>query len=173
MATISTPALRRLQTLYAQFERRSLDGDTSREARLAWATERLGKPVASFSALTNADGKFLIDALQLSMNIAETAPSKRQYKSTRDRQKEGTEGRRDQIHPDTTLLAGDERVFQLIQQEMTALGWNKERLLAFLRSPSGPNHGRDTIRTLGDANRIHFALKLMSRRKSTHGAAAV
>jgi hypothetical protein len=170
MSTISTPALRRLQTLYAQFERRSLDGDNSREARLAWATERLGKPVASFSALTSADGKFLIDALQLSMNIGET--SKRQRKSTRDRQKEGTEGRRDQLHPDTTLLDGSERVLRLIQQEMSALGWNKERLLAFLRSPSGPNQHRDTILTLGDANRIHFALKRMSRRKSPQEAAA-
>jgi hypothetical protein len=168
--TISAPALRRLQALFAQFARRSFDITSKREDRLFWAAQTLGHEVTSFSELSAADGKKLIDDLQAWMGIAETAPPRRQRKSMRERQKVGTEGRRDQIHPDVTMLEGTEDVLGHIQREMTALSMDEERLRAFLRSPFGPNNGRDTIRTLGDANRVHFALKRMARRSAVRAA---
>jgi hypothetical protein len=168
---ISRPALKRLQTLYSQFERRSIDVGTTaaelRRDRLAWAAQCCQREVKSFNELTSAEGKLLIDALQGTFGQAQTVTSRRQRTSKRDAQKQGTEGRRDQIHPDTTMLDGSEPVFDFIRRELTTLGWDQQRLGAFLRSPHGPNDGRDTIRTLGDANRIHFALKRMAVRTVT------
>ncbi len=166
MSRISSAALTRLQTLYHQFEHRSFDVTSSREDRLAWAAETLGHEVTSFSALTIADGKHLIDALQLSMGLSETTPSQRRPASFRQAQKQGTEGRRDQVHAETTLLDGSEAIFTLILTEMKKLGWDDSRLKAFLRSRTGPNQGRETIRTLADANRVHWALKRLAARST-------
>jgi hypothetical protein len=175
-STISKPALRRLQTLYSQFERRSISTASSpselRKDRLAWATQCAGRAVDSFSNLTAAEGKLLTDNLQHTFGLAQSAPPRRQRMSTRDAQKAGTEGRRDQLHPETTMLDGSEDVFRLIQREMSALGWDQPRLQAFLRSPRGPNRGRDTIRTLGDANRVHYALKRMAQRAASRAGVA-
>ena len=172
MSRISTSALKRLQTLYHQFERRSFDLSSSREDRLAWAAQCLGKSVTSFSTLSADDGKYLIDSLQLSMRINETAPPRRRRMSQHAAQKAGTEGRRDQIHSETTMLAGDEEILTKIMRELSSLGWTEERFKAWLRSSSSPNKGRDTIRTLGDANKIHWALKRMAERNTQRGVAA-
>ena len=171
MKTISRPQLTRLQTLYSQAAR-SLSLDNSRDDRMAWAGEVLDTPVTSFSKLSVGDAKTLIDALQATLGIAETSPARRGYTSTREREKQGTEGRRDQLHAETTMLAGDEEVLQLVRAEMTALGWNEDRLRAFLRSGRGPLGGRDAIRTLGDANSVHWALKRMREREQRRKVAA-
>jgi hypothetical protein len=159
-AAITPAQLRRLQTLYSQCVSK-LDLDRSRESRMAWASQELKKPIASFSELSSADAKRLLDSLQLSMGIPQTSPPRRQRVNKKTAQKYGTEGRHDQIHAETTMLDGTEEVFRKIQVEMSALGWDEGRLKAFLRSASGPNDGRDTIRTLADANHVHWALKRM------------
>ncbi|HEY4358233.1 MAG TPA: hypothetical protein VGN16_20980 [Acidobacteriaceae bacterium] len=165
MPKISSAARTRLQILYGQEAARSLDLENSRASRLSWASQNVGRKIASFSDLTSAEGKTLIDTLQHALGIAQTvAPQFRSYTSKRDAQKAGTEGRRDQLHPDTTMLAGNEDVLQLIRAELTTLGWDEAKLKMFLRSKHGPNQGRDTMRTLGEANRVHFALKQISRR---------
>jgi hypothetical protein len=156
---ISNPQRTRLQILYGQYAARSFDVEKPRDARLAWATETLGRPVLSFSKLTGDEGKQLIDHLQAVLGLAETAPSRRRRISKRDAQKLGTEGRADQIHDETTMVDGSEPIFTKIRQSMTVLGWDESRLKAFLRSSRGPNNGRDTIRTLGEANKVHWALK--------------
>lgn len=171
MNRISPAACRRLQVLYRQMEARSLDAGGARADRLAWASERVGRSVASFNALTASEGKELIDGLQRALGMRETTAPRRRPMSFRDAQKHGTEGRRDQIHAETTMLDGSEDVFRLIQVEMSALGWDQDRLRAFLRSSHGPNDGRDTIRTLGEANRVHYALKRMAERVGKRGAA--
>jgi len=156
---ISSAARTRLQILYGQYAARSFDVGTRREDRMAWATEVLGRAVDSFSNLTADEGKQLIDHLQAILSIQQTLPAKRQRMSKRDAQKHGTEGRRDQLHDETTMVDGSEPIFRLIQMQMTQLGMDEERLKRFLRSSYGPNNGRDTIRTLGDANRVWWALK--------------
>lgn len=169
MNPISQAALRRLQVLYRQAAARSLDIDNTRDERIAWASRELGRAVTSFSNLSVHEGKLLIDRLQAELGIAETAAPRRRPVSRYMAEKMGTEGRHDQIHAESTMLDGTEQIFDLIRHELTVLGWDAARLRTFLKSSYGPNGGRDTIRTLGDANRVHYALKRMAAKK---GAAA-
>jgi len=71
---ITPPALRRLQVLYGQYEAHSLDCAPGREGRLAWASERTGRAIASFSELTVEEGIRLIDGLQRA--VGHKVPSK-------------------------------------------------------------------------------------------------
>jgi hypothetical protein len=52
-----------------------------------------------------------------------------------------------------------------IGEQMTRLSWDRARLEAFLRSLRGPLKGRTEIRTLGDANKVYWALKHIPARK--------
>lgn len=158
MTTISKPALRRLQVLYGQFEAHSLDCTPGREGRLAWASQATGRAIASFSELTVEEGISLIDGLQRA--VGHKVPSKTRDRRPRDRyaaEKAGTEGRRDQIHNETTMASAAD--LERIQNDLTRLGWDQARLGAFLRSPKSPTRGRTQIRTLADANKVHWALK--------------
>ncbi|MFC6645486.1 hypothetical protein ACFQBQ_07775 [Granulicella cerasi] len=163
MKRITPLALRRLQTLYSQCATH-LDMGNSREDRLEWASSVTGCKIESFSLLTIAQAKLCIDALQNTIGMPQTkAPTS--YVSRHRAEKDGTEGRNDQIHAEATMVDGTEPVFEFIQADMRSLGWDNDRLRAFLRSRSGPNGGRDTIRTLGDANRVRFALKGILRKE--------
>ncbi len=155
--SITAPQRRRLQTLYSQYERHTLDVvDSSRAARMQWASAQIGRPIDSFNGLTKIEAKRLIEQLQGILNVK--APNKTpRRQSRRLAEKMGTEGRHDQIHDETTLAGAHEA--ELIQRDLTRLGWTEARLEAFLRSPRSPLKGRHSIRTLGDANAIHWALK--------------
>jgi hypothetical protein len=153
--------LTRLQTLYSQWERHSLScPGSSREARLAWASQLTARSVASFSALTIEEGKRLIDTLQDAVGHKHPAQKKRRPPTTRDRQKKGTEGRHDQIHAETTIAGPSE--FELIQQALSRLGWTQARLEAFLRSPRSPIKPHTQIRTLYQANRVYWASRKLT-----------
>lgn len=156
---ITTPQLRRLQVLYKQYEAHSLDTGTTREDRLTWASARIGRTIASFSDLDLEEGKKLIDGLQNALGVKLPSKTPRRRQTRRDGEKAGTEGRHDQIHDEVTLV-GDKDI-RRIQGEMDRLGWDQARLDAFLASPRGPNARRTTILTLGDANRVYWALKRM------------
>lgn len=160
---ITAPQLRRLQVLYGQFCRHSLDTGTSREERLAFASARIGRKITSYSDLTIDEGKQLIDGLQRALGVALPSKTPRRRMSRHQGEKAGTEGRHDQIHSEVTL-AGDQDI-RRIQREMTRLGWDQQRLDAFLASPSGPNGRSTAIRTLGEANRVYWALKRMGHRE--------
>ena len=153
---ITPPQLKRLQVLYGQYAAHSLDMDAGREGRLVWAAERVGRKVASFSDLTIDEGISLIDGLQRAMGIPSAV---RNRSGQRAAEKAGTEGRRDQLHAESTLVCDQD--IRRIQREITRLGWDQSRLEAFLASPKGPNNHRTQIRTLGDANRAYWALKRM------------
>lgn len=157
-SAITAPQLRRLQVLYGQYERHSLDTGAGREGRIAWASARVGRAITSFSELTIDDGIRLIDGLQRALGVALPSKTKRPPRmSRRDGEKAGTEGRHDQIHDEATLV-GDKDV-RRIERELGRLGWDQARLEAFLASPRGPIARRTVIRTLGDANRVYWALK--------------
>jgi hypothetical protein len=156
--SITALQLKRLQVLYGQYERSSLDAEHGREGRLEWASRCLGRPIASFKEITLDEAIKLIDGLQRALGVA--LPQKPRPRQTRKQaEKAGTEGRYDQKHAETTLV-GDADI-RRIQRDLDALGWTQARLDAWLASSRGPNNRRVAIRTLGDANRVHWALKRM------------
>jgi hypothetical protein len=154
---ITAPALKRLQVLYRQYEAHSLDVGAAREDRLAWAGARIGRRIESFSHLTVEEGILLIDTLQ--RTIGRKVPSKtpRRRMSRVAAEKAGTEGRRDQIHAEVTMAAGAD--FERIRTQLDRLGWDQAMLERWLLGARGPLKGRTVIRTLGDANKVYWALK--------------
>jgi len=142
----------------------SLDTGTTREDRLVWAATRIGRKVDSFSALTIDEGITLIDGLQRAMGVKLPSKQPRRRPTRRDAEKAATEGRHDQIHHEITLVA--DKDVRRIQRELTRLGWDQARLDAFLASPRSPNARRTDIRTLGDANRVYWALKHITPRQA-------
>jgi hypothetical protein len=168
MIDITKDQLIRLQVLYKQYEAHSLDTGATRADRLTWATEQLGRQIASFSDLTLDEGRKLIDMLQGILGVKLPSKKPRRRQTRRDGEKAGTEGRHDQLHEESTLV-GDKDV-RRIQGQMNRLGWNQGRLDAFLASPRGPNGRRTTILTLGDANRVYWALKRIAVREEQRNA---
>lgn len=163
MNEITKPQLRRLQVLYGQYVHHSLDAAPTREGRIEWASTQVRRTVTSFSDLSIDEGKKLIDGLQSVLGVKLPSKTPRRRWNRRDGQKAGTEGRHDQAHDETTLV-GD-RDIRRIQRELDRLGWDQARLDAFLASPRGPNARSTSIRTLGEANRVYWALKHMKLRE--------
>src|SRR5437868_2604059 len=100
---INPKQLIRLQVLYTQFERHTLDVESGREARIAWASQQTGRAIASFKDLTLDEGKRLIDGLQRMLGVKSPNKSPRKRMGRKSAEKAGTEGRRDQIHTETTM----------------------------------------------------------------------
>lgn len=177
--SITKDQLKRLQTLWGQYARHELIENT-REARLRWANESLlSRPtnglrtftISSFNDLTLVQASRLINSLQSMLGIKETSPAaaKCRYRSRiKDRDRAhaaGTEGRR--CHGKTLTLATAEDL-EMIARQLTAMGWDRARLDALLRSPSSPlgRRANPQIRTLADVNRIMYALRAIAK----HGA---
>jgi hypothetical protein len=156
--------LPRLQVLYAQLARHEIGVGTDRLSRLRWATERLNKPVASFSALTADDAGFLIDQLQQTLGVK--MPAKK--RPARDQaRRAGLDGRADgQEFADAPQMVTPEDI-ALIQRLLGALGWSDEGFTRFLNSAKSPFARRadKQIRTVADANKVWWALKPIAKRK--------
>jgi hypothetical protein len=167
---ITPPQLRRLQVLYGQFEAHTLDVDRGRGARLNWASQRLGRVVDSFSNISIDEGRKLIDTLQGVMNVKAPSKTPRKRMQRKQAEKAGTEGRRDQIHNETTLASAED--FAAIQNHLARLGWDQSRLDKFLLSSRSPLKGRTQIRTLGDANKVRWALKHIAPQSNGEGSSA-
>lgn len=169
---ISSAQLTRLQTLWNQYAGHEMVANT-RAARLSWATENCKRPITSFSDLTASESSGLINLLQDSLGIQESRPAKRQrQRLDRDAaHAAGTEGRRRSSKTVTLATAED---LQLLDDQLTAMGWSRVRLDAFLASPSSPSkgRGRSQLRTVGDVNRVLWALKNIQRRQSKQEASA-
>lgn len=161
--SITSGQLKRLQVLYGQLARHTLEG-ADREARLRWASGLVCRPIASFSDLSHSEAIHLIDTLQGQLGVK--APAKRRKRLSReDAQKAGTEGRRGQESRELTM-AGP-RELARIQYVLGLIGWNQSQLEGFLRSRQSPLRHKSSpeIRTLGDANRVWWALKRMAVRR--------
>ena len=159
---ITAPALRRLQVLYGQYESHSLDvPNKSREERLRWANAQTGRAptnqVASFKDLTSEEGIKLIDGLQRMLQVKVPSKTPRKRMDRRGAEKAATEGRHDQIHAEITLVSAAD--FARIARQLTRLGWDQAGLGRFLLGSRGPLKGRSEILTLGDANKVYWALK--------------
>lgn len=150
--------MKRLQVLYGQLARHTMEG-ADRASRLAWATLLVRRPIASFSDLTGEEARHLIDTLQAQMGVRVPA----QKRLDRDAaQRAGTEGRRGDATRSSTMVSAAD--LARIQYALDLLGWSAAQLDGWLRSPSSPLRGRSpAIRTLGDANRVWWALKRMAQ----------
>lgn len=158
--SITPDQLKRLQVLYAQLARHTLQA-AQREERLAWASQLCGRRIASFSGLTLDEGRHLIDTLQSQLGVK--VPPKRKRLDRDQARRAGTEGRRNQDRKEATL-AGPSG-FARIQYALDLLGWNQAQFDGWLRSPRSPlgKKSDPKIRTLGDANRVWWALKKMAQ----------
>lgn len=157
---ISKRQLVRLQTLYSQLARHEVGVNVSREARLAWASEHLHKPVTSFGNLTPGEAGFLIDCIQEFLGFK--APVKHRPNRTQAR-RAGLDGRKDgQEFASTPQLASDADLAS-IQEYYSRLRWNRAQFDAWLRSPRSPlkHKSSPVIVTVADANRVRWALKGM------------
>lgn len=158
--SITTGQLKRLQVLYGQLARHS-DAGSGRESRLEWASSLLTRPIASFSDLSLQEANQLIDTLQGQLGVH--TPAKKRPMSRHAAEKAGTEGRRDQIHAETTIASAED--IARIDRGLELLGWSRAQFDEWLRSPRSPlgKRGSPTIRTLWDANRVWWALKGMAK----------
>jgi hypothetical protein len=160
--TITSGQRAKLQTLYAQYARRSLDASPTREGRLLWATERTGRPISSFSDLSLAEATQLIDGLNCALGVT-GGPKRRPRLDRRAAENAGTQGRYDQAHPESTLVSPADQA--RIRYVMGLLDWTEETLQRWLQSGRSPLRGRAEIRTLSDANKVFWALKGMATHK--------
>jgi hypothetical protein len=167
---ISDAQLKRLQVLWNQYASREMIKN-SRDERLRWASEQTKRAISSFKELTLSEASDLINLLQSEMGIKESSPAvrPRRFRSRiKDRDQAhaaGTEGRRGSRDKFTIATAED---FSVIDVTLTEMGWTRERLDAFLQSPSSPLRRRSNLqlRTLADVNRVYWALKRIAARKA-------
>lgn len=156
-----------LQTLYAQWACHAIQENIDpRAARLAWASEALGRAIGSFSELTRDEARRLIDALKGSMGqqLVEHPHPWRQIQSRERAQAAGTAGRRGK-RSSLIQLAGPDDLAR-IDEALNRLGWTRERYEGWLRSGSSPLGIVDPaiIRTVAEANKVWWALKAMLKR---------
>lgn len=159
---ISSAQMKRLQVLYSRLARHT-DQSLDRTARMAWASQLVQRPIASFHELTMDEATHLIDTLQGQLGVR--APLRPRRRLDREAaRKAGTEGRRGFDSNETTLAGPAD--FARIQYVLSLIGWSQDRLDAFLRSPHSPlNPSNPTIRTLKQANRVYWALKRIATRQ--------
>ena len=161
---ITKPQLGRLQTLYAQFARHEIGVGTDREARIRWASERLGREVSSFKDLSSQDAGFLIDSLQSHLGV-KMPPTKRLRRDQARRA--GLDGRKDGAeYQDAPQLATTADLAR-IQRILHDLGWDEATFRRFIESERSPlaRRGDKTIRTTADANKVWWALKRVAQSK--------
>jgi hypothetical protein len=156
-----------LQTLYAQWLSHSLEiGTDPRAARLAWASESIGRSIASFSELSCNEARGLIDGLKGSLGQV-PAGKPRPWRRIRSRERAhaaGTAGRRGADSSFVQMASADDQA--RIDEALRRLGWSSERYEAWLQSSSSPVLGKSgsAILTVGEANKVWWALKAMLRR---------
>jgi hypothetical protein len=157
----SKAAIGALQVLYSLWRARNVpDFQNARDERLSWASESIGREIASFKELTSDEARRLIDVLKISMGQDLTRqPQPWRRIRSRDRAYEaGTAGKKGLKSCVIQLVSPDD--LARIDEALDRLGWTQERFLLWLQSPTSPLRKADkTIRTVADANRVWWALK--------------
>ncbi|MGC2694927.1 MAG: hypothetical protein WA738_03970 [Candidatus Angelobacter sp.] len=170
---ITSAQLQRLQVLWGQYARHEMT-KYSRADRLIWASEQTKRTILSFKDLTLSEASDLINLLQAELGIKESSPAvrPRRFRSRiKDRDQAhaaGTEGRRGSRDKFTLATAED---IAMIDAQLAAMSWTRERLDALLRSPSSPLGRRSNpqLRTLADLNRVLWALKGIAAHQANIG----
>jgi hypothetical protein len=156
-----------LQALYAKWAQHSLpaSGD-GRADRLAWASEHVGRQVASFKSLSRDEARDLIDILKSSFgqSVAEPPRPWRHIRSRDRAHAAGTAGRRDVASSVIQMASSDD--LARIDQALQRLNWTSDQYRAWLASSRSPLKGSQReLKTVADANRVWWALKRMLIRK--------
>jgi hypothetical protein len=163
---VNSAQLGALQVLYIKWSAAGFasgqDERAVRTARLAWASENVGRSVSSFSDLTRDEARRLIDLLKTFLGQKLTRPTSpwRRIRAGVPAQQAGTSGRKGVESTLVQLSSADDlgRIAEVLER----LGWSEERYRKWLLSARSPLRGSDgTIRTLADANRVYWALKAM------------
>ena len=160
--TITVKQMRRLQTLYSQYAAHAIEGN-SREARIQWASDQVGRAIGSFSELTFAEAKHLVDSL--AAQLPAQKPQRRRL--SRDAaHRAGTDGRRGSEYSSQPQMASAEDL-AAIESYYMRLGWSRTQFDAWLSSPHSPlsKRARPSIATSADANRVRWALKGMLKQR--------
>ena len=166
---ITKGQITRLQILFGQYAAATIGVENTRDARLAWASAELHRPLAcpvrSFSALAFGEAGSLIDGLQTLLGVK--APPRRKTRAAARRA--GLDGRRIgaaefAAQPEIASAADLDMIARFYQR----LGYDRAGFDAFLgssRSPLG-KRSNPAVRTSADANKVIFALKRMLDRQA-------
>jgi hypothetical protein len=161
---ISAAQLRALQSLWSAYARHSLDAADRdpRAARLAWASALVGREVTSFRELHADEAIQLIDALKEVLG----QPSKT-WRRPRDRESARAAGRhgRKGALVEVPMLAAPEDIAR-VHALRESVGMSIESFEEWLRGRNSPlgRFGDPALRTVGDANKVLWALKALLRR---------
>lgn len=162
---ITARQLRTLQTLCSLYARRSLvvsNGD-ERAERLAWASQNLGREVASFNDLDSDEAARLVDILKQAVGQEVSPPVRKRLDrdAAMARGADGRKGRKVRVEMMATPDALGE-----VERLRGRLGWTPEHFETWLRSRSSPLCGRaePKLLTISDCNRVRWALQAMLRR---------
>jgi hypothetical protein len=168
---ISPVQLRALQTLFSLYARHSLEdaGGDPRGARLVWASQNLGRAVASFSELRFNEAAKLIGALKRALGQEDKPPMPR-TRSRRVARALGTHGRKNQF-VEMELLAGPAEI-AAVERLRERLDMSREDFESWLRSRSSPlgRRGGTELRTMSDVNRVRWGLKALLRKRAQRPA---
>jgi hypothetical protein len=172
---LSPSQLTALHSLFHLYAPRFLDAtdggagsDAARSARLAWASESVGRELSSFSELLPNEAARLIETMKKALG-QEINPARRprQRRPGRDlAHAYGTAGRKSESTNEIQMVDGP--TSEMLDRLREQLGWTRERLDAFLKSKHSPIRS-GAIRTLGEANRVIWCLRTFLRR-SKHSA---
>jgi hypothetical protein len=156
--------LGRLQTLYSQLARHEIGVGLDRESRLRWATERLRKPVSSFSNLSIDDAGFLINGLQGTLGVK--APLKNRPDRDQAR-RAGMDGRKDGAEFAAAPQLATSADLARVRHDLDQLAWTEDQFRTFLASSRSPLAKRadKQVRTAADANKVYWALKRIAQSK--------
>src|SRR5260370_35409009 len=166
--TISRAQLKALQSLWGLYARHSLDaaGDADpRAARLAWASAQIGRELTTFGELHAEEAARLIELLKQALG-QEVKPH---WRRPRDREAALAAGRhgRKGIPIEIPVLAAPEDIARVheMRERVERVGMSLEGFEAWLRSRNSPlgRFGDPTLRTVGDCNKVLWALKALLR----------
>ena len=140
---ITKAQLGRLQVLFAQLVSHEIGMDGSREGRIAWATERTGRPISSFRDLTCSEASYMIDGIQGHLGVK--APvMRRTARPDRDQaRRAGLDGRKDgkevQDAPQMARPEDMARIQRLLDElAKPPHSWNHQTFINFLNSARSP-----------------------------------
>lgn len=161
MRLIFRGQIRALHSLWDRYCN-AADIDRSREARMAWASQKLGHAVHTFSALTSGEAAQLIDALKRELLGRPVTPPRRPRMDREQAEHFALDGRKGYT-PRVEQLAAPEDLAE-IERLRERAGMTAEEFQRWLRGRSSPVSG-GRILTKAHANRCRWALKAMLRRK--------
>jgi hypothetical protein len=155
MTKITGKQLLILQTLYSRRAAIARENDADeRQARLAWATQVLGREVASFRDLGTEEAAKLIDECKTALGQPiSPKPAKRSY------------GKRTPSAKGVVQIATADDLRQ-VHFWRERFGLSLEQFDSWLASPHSPTRGRKLL-TVANCRSVTIALRAMIRRRAT------